>query len=81
MEENKETWILKKIQIEFQTYGNDKGKYTGKVDFQNGHFESFSFRIKPDMADKYISLIADDIVKGAENLGCDLLKSLKLKND
>ena len=79
MSENKETWILREIKIEFQTYGEDKGKYTGKVVFQNGHFESFSFRIRPEMADQYIALIADDLVKGAENLGSDLLKSLKLK--
>lgn len=79
MEEDKETWILKDIKIEFNTYGSDKDKYTGMVNFQNGHFERFSFRIRPNMAENYIALIADDLVKGAENLGSDLLKSLKLK--
>lgn len=79
MESNKETWKLKDIRLSFKEYGEDKGKYAGTVTFDNGHLESFSFRIKPDMADKYIELIADDLVKGAENLGSDLLKSLKLK--
>ncbi|MEG0848466.1 MAG: hypothetical protein RSE50_00780 [Myroides sp.] len=79
MDQDKETWILKKIEVEFQSYGEDKGKYTGKVSFTNGNFESFSFRIRPEMAENYIDLIADDLVKGAENLGADLLKSLKLK--
>ena len=79
MEANKETWILIEIKIEFQTHGEDKGKYTGRAMFQNGHYENFTFRIRPEIADQYIALIADDLVKGAENLGSDLLKSLNLK--
>lgn len=79
MSENKETWTLREIKIEFNSYGDNKGKYTGKISFGNGHHESFSFRIRPEMAEQYIALIADDLVKGAENLGSDLLKSLKLK--
>ena len=79
MEENKETWMLKEIRVRFMEYGENKGRYEGTVNFVNGHSESFSFRIKPEMAENYIALIADDLVKGAESLGQDLLKSLKLK--
>lgn len=79
MEANKGEWKLKGIRVRFMEYGENKGKYEGSVTFFNGNEESFSFRIKPEMAQNYIALIADDLVKGAENLGSDLLKSLKLK--
>ena len=33
--------------------------------FQNGEHESFSFKIRPDMAEKYISVLSADIVASA----------------
>ena len=78
--EPKDDWRLDKIELEFQSFGEHKGKYAGKIRFQNGDFESFSFKIRPDQAQPYIDLIAEDIVKGAESLGQRLLESLGLKN-
>jgi hypothetical protein len=78
MSDDKE-WKLKKIELELVTYGNDEGTYKGSVMFRNGDHESFKFRIKDDMAGRYIELIADDVVKGADNLAQDLIKSLGLK--
>lgn len=77
--ESKDTWKLDKIELELKTYGEDEGKYVGRVRFGNGHCETFSFRIRPAMADRYVELIADDLVRGASRLSDDLLKSLGLK--
>lgn len=71
-------WHLDEIKLEFQAYGPNKGSYTGSVRFQNGDHESFKFNIRPDMAQRYIDLIADDVVKGAESLGSRLVESLGL---
>lgn len=72
-------WRLQKITLEFQTYGEHKGKYLGTIRFQNGDFESFDFKIRPEMAQPYIDLMSEDIVKCAESLGSRLIKSLGLK--
>jgi hypothetical protein len=72
-------WKLDKIELEFKSYGEDQGKYVGKIRFQNGEYESFSFKIRPDMAQPYIELIGADIVKCAESLGARLAESLGLK--
>lgn len=76
---NNEDWRLQKIELEFQRFGENKGKYIGKIRFENGDFESFEFKIKPEMAQPYIDLIGSDIVKCAESLGSRLIKSLGLK--
>jgi len=73
----KEDWRLYKIELSLGTFGKDKGKYTGTVRFGNGEFESFSFKIRQDMAGKYIALISEDLVKGADNLANSLMESLK----
>lgn len=79
--EPKDDWRLQKIELEFQSYGEHKGKYAGKIRFQNGEFESFTFKIRPEMAQPYIDLIAEDIVKGAESLGERLIESLGLNKE
>jgi hypothetical protein len=61
------------------TYGENKGKYEGKITFDNGEYESFTFKIRPDMAEQYINLMASDIVKSANELGKRLIESLGLK--
>ncbi|MDR2274325.1 MAG: hypothetical protein LBF27_25685 [Sphingobacterium sp.] len=72
-------WKLDKIEIEFQSWGENKGKYAGKIRFSNGDQESFVFKIRPDMADAYIKIMSSDIVTSAENLGQRLIDSLGLK--
>jgi len=81
MSEKRDNWKLEKIELEFQTWGKDKGKYAGRIRFSNNDHESFTFKVRPDMAQPYIDLIAYDIVKGAESLGERLIESLGLKND
>lgn len=74
--EPKDDWRLQKIELEFQTYGEHKGKYIGKIRFQNGEYESFEFKIRSEMAQSYIELISVDVVKCAESLGSRLIDSL-----
>lgn len=74
-----DSWKLDKIELEFQSYGEDAGKYVGRIRFQNGEYESFTFKIRPDMAQPYIDIIASDIVKCAESLGTRLAESLGIK--
>lgn len=69
-------WKLKSIRINFvQGFGlskNDENKvdhYEGRIEFENGESDIISMRIKPDMAQKYIDIIADDIVESATCLG------------
>lgn len=71
-------WKLQKIELEFKTWGEYEGKYAGTIRFQNGDYESFQFKLRPDMAQPYIDLLADDIVKAATILGERLLVSLGL---
>jgi hypothetical protein len=69
-------WILDEIKLEFENYGEHKGKYTGRIRFRNGEHESFSFKIRPDMAGPYVDLIAKDVVRGADSLARRLCESL-----
>lgn len=80
-------WKLKSIEISFRKGYNFTGvpehekndRYEGKITFENDESESFSFKVKPDMAQKYIDLIAQDIVMAATGLGERLKESLGLK--
>lgn len=78
-------WKLNKIEIEFKKGYDFKDdpiekidRYEGKISFENDEKESFQFRVKPDMAQKYIDLIATDIVTAATGLGERLKESLGL---
>lgn len=79
--DKRDNWKLKKLELEFNTYGPDEGKYTGKIRFQNGDRESFEFKIRPDLAAPYIDLIARDVVTAASGLGERLLVSLGLEKE
>lgn len=80
-------WKLKSLYINFWE-GNEWEKepekrvdrYEGMITFENDEKESFSFKVKPDMAAKYIALISDDIVIAATGLGERLKESLGLTN-
>jgi hypothetical protein len=86
MEKLNSNWRLKSIEINFKKgydFRDNKpeekvDRYEGMISFENDERESFSFRVKPDMADKYIALIASDIVDAARGLGDRLIESLGL---
>ena len=75
-----DNWKLDSIEIGFQKWGEDKGKYCGNIQFSNGENESFKFKIRPDLADKYIKLISTDIVIAADSLAERLIDSLGIRN-
>jgi len=77
--EDKKVWRLDKIQLEFSSYGKDKGKYIGTIRFENEEFEYFQFKIRPDMAQAYIDLIAKEVVACASELSGKLIESLRIK--
>ena len=84
VKEPKDLWKLDSIEIKFKkgySFDNTKDRYEGKISFSNGENESFSFKVREDMANDYISLISKDIVKAAESLGSRLINSLGLKDE
>ena len=88
MKNKQDNWRLKRITVYFQggfAYSTDeeqkKDRYEGSIEFENGVNESFSFAVKPNMAEKYISLIADDVIDAAQQLGNRLALSIKTRND
>lgn len=72
-------WRLQDLKLEFQRWGDEKGTYAGSITFENGDHEMFRFKIRPDLAEPYIDLIAADIVRGADLLAERLIQSLKLR--
>jgi hypothetical protein len=72
-------WKLDKIELEFQRWGENKGKYSGSIKFSNGENESFSFNVRPELAQPYIDLMAKDIVIAASGLADRLMESLGLR--
>lgn len=69
-------WRLEKIEIEYNTYGPDKGKYSGKVKFTNTNWETFTFNISEEMANAYLKMIAQGVVNNAEQLSKSLIETL-----
>jgi hypothetical protein len=72
-------WKLDKIELEFQRWGEHKGKYCGSIKFSNGENESFQFNFHPGLAQPYIDLMAKDIVIAASGLADRLMESLGLR--
>lgn len=71
-------WKLKSLSISYQDYGDYKGKYIGKITFENREDEAFMFKLSPEDTQKYISLISEKLVESASHLGDKLLASLNL---
>jgi hypothetical protein len=72
----KKKWKLKSLSIDFKEYGDYKGKYLGKIKFENEREESFQFAIEPEMAERYLKVLAKDIVRSADELTKELTKNL-----
>ena len=72
---------LDSIKIEFKkgySFDKTKDRYEGLIKFSNGDSESFQFKIREDMAKPYIDLMANEIIKSANELGNRLIESLGL---
>ncbi len=71
-------WRLESLNISFQTWGDYKGKYVGKVRFNNRDEEAFMFNLTPEDTEKYLQLINEKLVLTASHLGDKLLASMNL---
>ena len=71
-------WKLQSIKIDFMEYGEDKGKYAGKIEFSNKEDESFVFKLRPEMVRPYLNLIGREVVSTANELGEKLINQLGL---
>lgn len=69
-------WTLDKFEIERETYGNDKGKYKGRIRFGNENYESFTMNVRENTIDHLFALFADDIVNEAESIGDQMVEFL-----
>jgi len=67
---------LNSIRIRFCDYWENKDKYTWEVEFKNWEKNSFSFNVWPEIANRYIELISEDVVKWASELWNKLKQSL-----
>lgn len=66
---------LKKIEIELQNWGEHKGKYLGKIIFEDGTSDSFTFGMSPEVCVKYLTPIATEVINSANELGKRLAES------
>lgn len=76
--ENEQGWQLESLRIDYQTWGEFKGKHTAKITFQNKNTDAFTFVLTPEKTQAYLHLIKDEIVASAGMLGQRLLQSLSL---
>lgn len=75
---NNNNYKLKSLDIRFQDYGEYKGKYMGKIAFENNQNEAFMFNLSPEETDKYLQLISEKMVGSASHLAENLLQSMNL---
>lgn len=66
--------ILKKIEIEYQYWGEDRGRYKGKITFEEGA-DTFTFGMTPDVCVRYLNPISQEVIKSAKELGDKLAQS------
>lgn len=66
---------LKKIEIELQNWGEHKGKYMGKITFEDGSNDSFTFGMSPEVCVRYLNPIATEVINSANELGKKLAES------
>ena len=69
---------LETLSIRYNDYGEYKGKFTGRVTFQNKESDGFMFNLSPEETGQFIKLLEPKLVASASNLGNKLLASLNL---
>ena len=81
MESNKE-WILKRLTIEFKpgySLLKTEDHYEGKIEFTNGDNESFSIKLHEDMAEPYLKLVSQEVIKNSQQLADRMAETLTFK--
>lgn len=75
---NKDGYKLKSLDIRLQDWGEYKGKYTGKISFENGSNDAFMFTLSQEETQAYLNLLAAKLVGSASHLADRLLNSMEL---
>lgn len=70
-------WELKKLEIELAAWGEFKGKYIGKITFENGSTDAFMFTLSPSEILEYLSIISKKVGSSAYELGGKIVESMK----
>ena len=69
--------LLKKLEIERQSWGDYKGKCVGKITFE-GNDGSVALNLNPASCEKLFLLVADGLIdvakETAENMTCNLIE-------
>ncbi len=79
--EQRDNWRLKELKFELKkgySFNNTSDRYEGKISFENDEHESFTVKLREDMTEPYLNLIAEEIVKNADEL-CQRLRESLLK--
>jgi len=84
----KDDWKLNTIEIKFENgytwkeIDEEKAdRYVGKIEFNNKAGESFNLNIPHEMTNRYLKLMADEIVRTAETLGAKIADSITKLNE
>lgn len=59
---------LKKIEMQFMDYGEHKGKYLGKITFEDNSTDQFTFGLSPEMCARYLNPIAQEVINSDKEL-------------
>lgn len=68
---------LKSLSIEYQIWGEYKGKYVGKVKFENGNQDAFMFTLSTEETMEYINIISKKVGASAQQLGETIASSMQ----
>jgi hypothetical protein len=72
--------ILKKLQVELQTYGPDKGRHVGEIQF-TGDAGCVTLNLTPDLCNKIFDICAEGLIEtakeAAHNLTCNVIEHQK----
>ncbi|OQB09932.1 MAG: hypothetical protein BWY21_00579 [Parcubacteria group bacterium ADurb.Bin216] len=62
---NENTWELESFTVELQHWGEDIGKYKGRVTFRNKEYELFSIKVSQDKSAEILKLITAELSQAA----------------
>ena len=82
--ENNQEWVLEKLTIEFKkgySFNGTKDHYEGRIQFRNGDNESFVIKLREDMTEPYLKLVAQEVIKNAQQLAERMAETLTFKSE
>jgi hypothetical protein len=83
-QQQKSSWRLRKLEFEFKrgySFDNTVDRYEGKIQFENDESENFTVKLRENMCQPYLELVAKEIVNSAEELYKRLSESLLKSNE